>query len=201
MTCPVCRGTFVMPLLAVPAPQPLPRPDARSFESLDEFDSSDEKRVAPRKRRLWPWLSGGATLVLVAAVAILVLIERKGGNGPLKVLSAARAMAIMNSMGQNEREAEGSNVWLILEIEGLSKEAFDRIPEDRRYVTAGQGRCEIYLFQFNSTHNGLSWSHRIIAYLIVPNAARDMSLTLGDFPPVPFRAEEKVTSRHRMTHN
>lgn len=109
--------------------------------------------------------------------------------GAIRVTSARRAKEYVNLGGQTARPADPSrDVVAVIELAGITTEAFQEVNVRDIFVMAGARKCAATMAEAGSV-NGKPVIRVIAA---VPRDVLTMELTVGNHPPVKFKAAPAV---------
>lgn len=104
-----------------------------------------------------------------------------------QVIFAKRTHKLSSPFGDYTAKDSQTDVILLLKIKGISSEEFEKIKEDKRYVLAGERRCElIYTLHFETGERELAFA--------VPKDVIELKLILGDIPAKSFKTETAITA-------
>lgn len=135
--------------------------------------------------------TGRSLAAVLGAVSFTVALNsfcQSAASSPIKVLSAKRTETfVMPSGGRYAHPKE--DVVLVLEIAGISLEEFGKEAQAKKvYLIAGERRFD-YIYASSVMLNGKP--QRKIA-VIVPRKGLEFKLFVGDYPPMSFKAEDKI---------
>lgn len=109
--------------------------------------------------------------------------------GGMTVISAKRAKAYASPTRQIKARNETEDVVLVLRVGGIPKDAFQKIDRDTIYVMAGEEKLVP-----NIVASGIvEGKDEVLIVTVGPKALLDMTVFVGDYPRVAFKAEEVVS--------
>jgi len=128
-------------------------------------------------------------VLLTAAVFVQVPADAAVQTaGRVTVISAKRAKAYASPTRQIKARNEMEDVVLVLRVGGLSKEDFQKVERDRVYVMAGEEKLGPNIVATGVVEG----KDEMLLVIVGPKATLDMTLFVGDYPRVAFKAEEAV---------
>ena len=113
--------------------------------------------------------------------------------GPLTVISARRGNAFSSPTRKIQARDETADVVLALRVSGLSREEFLKVDQSAIYVMAGDEKLPP-----NIVATGVvDGKAELLVVCVGPRGTLEMTLVLGTYPRVAFKAEEEVAEELR----
>lgn len=130
--------------------------------------------------------------VFIAFLAALVLapaaVDAGQTAGGFTVLGAQRSKQFVSPTRQIRARNEMEDVVLQLRVGGISREDFQKIDRDTVYVMSGDQKLPPTIVATGV----IDGKEEILLISVVPRATLGMTLHIGSYAPVPFKADEKV---------
>jgi hypothetical protein len=127
-------------------------------------------------------------MMVVALISLHVPGVVAQTAGPLTVISSKRAKAYSSPNREIRARDEAADVVLVLRVGGLSRDDFRMIAQDAIYVMAGDEKLPPSIVA-TAVIDGKA---QLLIVLVGPKATLDMTLFLGAYPRVAFKAETVI---------
>ena len=129
--------------------------------------------------------------ILVAALCLIQVPAAVAQTSPLKVISAKRAKAYSTPTREIKARNEMEDVVLVLRLGGLSREEFQKIAPDQVYAMAGEEKLGPNVLATGVVEG----KGEMLLVMVGPKALLDMTLFVGTFPKIAFKAEEAIADQ------
>ena len=130
-------------------------------------------------------------LLAFMAVALFVQAPADAARqtaGGMTVIAAKRAKAFSSPTRQIKPRNDMEDVVLVLRVGGLSRDDFRKVERDKVYVMSGENKIAPTIVAAGV----IDGKEEILLVLVGPKATLDMTLFVGDYPSVAFKAEEAI---------
>ncbi len=128
------------------------------------------------------------------AVAAVLIGLTLGGcsylERPPRIVSAKRGREVRSGTSELRPTNAASDVVLVVEIAGLTREEFEKVKGDTIHVMAGDEKRGPHITQVAT--RGDSRKAEIKIAFVVPEKSSRMQLLIGDYPPKKFNVSGMV---------